>query len=293
MTKKDALEEFFLDQKIRGNSVNTISYYKRALRFFYDFVGDIDTEDITIIMCKRFIVSLQDDNTKNSVSVQSYVRGLRAYLKWLYNNEYIAVDIPAKLRLTKAQNKVKDILTFDEINMLLNSFDESTFEGLRNLCMISLMVGSGLRLSEVVTLQKARVHLDDGYIIVNGKGNKERNVPIGDFVKEKLRLFEKIRFDEKMMFMQKNGKQITANTMKDVFRKLKVKTGIPRLHAHLLRHTFATLYLNNGGNIYTLQTILGHTSLEMVKKYLHISPQYVISNFEKLSPLDVCKRETP
>ncbi len=292
MNRKDALEEFFLDQKLRGNSKLTTEYYERALRFFYDFVGDIDTNEITLITCKRYVVHLQEDPTKSTVTVQSYVRALRAYLKWLYDNEYIEKNIPEKLKLPKAQFKVQDILTEDEIQNLLSCFDENTFEGLRNLCMISFMLGSGLRLNEVITMQKAHVHVDAGYAIVNGKGNKQRNVPISEFTKEKLEKFERIRPNTKLMFTQSDGKELSRNTMKDIFRKLKIKTGIPRLHAHLLRHTFATMYLGNGGNIYTLQTILGHTSLEMVKKYLHISPQYVVANFASFSPLDVKKADT-
>lgn len=287
MTKKDALEEFFLDQRMRGNSKNTLAYYERAIRLFYGFVGDINTEEITLLMCKRYVVYLQDDPTKNSVSVQSYVRALRAYLKWLFDNEFIEINIPEKLRLTKAQIKVQNILTTDEIKTLLDVFDENTFEGLRNYCMISLMVGSGLRLNEVITLQKSNVHIDEGYIIVNGKGNKQRNVPLSCQTKEKLRLLERISISTEYVFTQKDGKLLKDNTLKDIFRKLKIKTGISRLHAHLLRHTFATMYLQNGGDIYTLQAILGHTSLEMVKRYLHISPQYVVSNFENLSPIDV------
>ena len=86
------------------------------------------------------------------------------------------------------------------------------------------------------------------------------------------------------------GEPITDNTLKMLFDKLKIRTGIPRLHAHLLRHTFATRYLENGGNIYGLQAILGHTSLEMCKRYLHLSSAHICTDFKARSPLDCIKK---
>ena len=287
----EAIEEFILDQRLRGNSKLTIEYYIHALDLFLAYVGDLDINNVSILTCKKYVVSLQDDDTKNTVSVQSYVRALRAFLSWAYDNDYIAIDIPSKLKLPKAQITVKNVLTADEIDTLLLSFREDTFFGIRNLCMICLMLGSGLRRAEVMTLRYEALHLDAGYALVTGKENKQRNVPIGDYATEKLRSYLKVRPRSDLLFTHENGNPLTDDTIKNIFRKLKVQTGINRLHPHLLRHTFATMYLTNGGNIYTLQTILGHSSLEMVKKYLHIAPGYVVANFYKYSPID--RNRTP
>lgn len=287
MNLTEAIEEFLLDQRMKGNSKLTREYYIRSLKLFLAFMGNMDVRQISLLDCKKYVVSLQDDTRKNTVSVQSYVRALRAFLTWLYNNEYTEMNIPAKLKLPKAQNTVKDVLTAAEVDRLFSSFNENTFTGLRDLCMISFMLGSGLRRAEVITMKADSLHIDAGYALVTGKGNKQRNVPIGEYAAKKLRLYMSVRPEAEYLFTLADGKPLSDVTVKDLFRKLKRRTGIKRLHPHLLRHTFATMYLTNGGNIYTLQTILGHTSLEMVKKYLHIAPGYVIANFGKYSPIDV------
>ena len=182
-----------------------------------------------------------------------------------------------------------NILTDEEISKLYLSFD-SDFYGVRNLCMCSLMLDSGLRLLEVLTLENSLLHLDDGYCIVNGKCQKQRTVPIGKTSAGLLRTYLEFVSVENIhspyVFTTVDGEPLTRNTVKNVFRKLKKSSGISRLHPHLLRHTFATKYLENGGNIYALQSILGHTSLEMVKRYLHLSQSRVCADFERFSPLD-------
>lgn len=282
----ECISEFIIDQRVKGNSSLTITYYERSLNLFLSFLGDIPIENLTLPLCKQFVIFLQNDSSKGSVTVQTYVRGVRAFLSWLYVNDYIDFCLTEKFKLPKAQSKIKDILTPAEIDILFKAFDETTFLGIRNSCIVSFMLGSGCRCCEIVSLKSDSVHIEEGYALVLGKGNKQRNVPIGDIAKDKLRLYMSLRPDSEYFFVQENGAPITSDTLKDLFRKLKIKTGISRLHAHLLRHTFATMYLNNGGNIYTLQTILGHTSLEMVKKYLHIAPYVVVNDFHKFSPID-------
>lgn len=286
MILSECISEFIIDQKVKGNSHLTVSYYERSLKLFVGFLGDISVDELSLLKCKQFVLYLQNDGSKNSVTIQTYVRGVRAFLSWLYMNEYIDFCLTEKFKLPKAQSKIKDILTPAEIDILFKAFDETTFLGIRNSCIVSFMLGSGCRCCEIVSLKSDSVHIEEGYALVLGKGNKQRNVPIGDIAKDKLRLYISLRPDSEYFFVQENGAPITSDTLKDLFRKLKIKTGISRLHAHLLRHTFATMYLNNGGNIYTLQTILGHTSLEMVKKYLHIAPYVVVNDFHKYSPID-------
>ena len=295
MTIAESIEEFILEQRCRGHSPHTIDYYTRLLCRFGEFATELqlsDVDQITLTVCKRFYLSLTELDL-SSVSVQSYVRGFRAYVSWLYESDLIEDEICRRFKLPKATRKVIDILTDDELQRLFLSFDTSTFSGLRDYTICTLMVDSGLRLHEVVALERKHVHLDERYLIVTGKGDKQRIVPFGDFAARTLRSYEDARKSwcppVTQIFVTIDGDPITDGTLKDVFRKLKHRSDIPRLHPHLLRHTFATNYLRNGGDIYTLQAILGHTSLEMVKRYLHLSSQLLVSAYT--SPMDVLRNK--
>lgn len=194
----------------------------------------------------------------------------------------------------RGNSKSIDILTEEEIQRLFSCFNGRDFYSVRNYCIVALMLDSGLRLNEVVTLKSSKIHIVEGYIIVNGKGNKERFVPLGlNSKKALLRYLGYIPKSEKEtpLFVKNTLIPINQSTVKQLFRKLKTKANIPRLRPHLLRHTFATRYLENGGDIYSLQLILGHTSLEMVKRYVHLIPSKTTVNFSNLSPLDTALKK--
>lgn len=300
MKISEAVDDFLIEQRVRGNSPATISYYKRCFDSFIEYMSDVELEEINLTRCKKYYLYLADTGI-NSVSVQSYIRGLRAFLKYLYDSELIEVDICARFRLPKCTRNVIDVLSDEEIHRLYMLLDGSTMLQVRNRLIISLMLDSGLRRHEVVSLTLGDVHLEDRYLIVLGKGNKQRFVPFGSItagiLKEYLDLVypkrDKIDFRIPLIIKVSDlgdYSGITDTTLKQLFRALKKRTGIKRLKAHLLRHTFATRYLENGGNIYALQAILGHTSLEMVKRYLHLATNRIRADFPKFSPLDNIKK---
>ncbi len=300
MFLSDAIDDFLIEQKVRGNSSQTVEYYSFALSLFSRFFGaDRDVSDLTLRICKEYYLHLKDDNSLNSVSVQSYIRGLRSFLRWLYDEGYIDVNICDKFKLPKATRKVIDVLSDEEIDKLLAALSGDEWLTVRNRLIVALMLDSGLRLNEVVTLQRSCVHLADRYLIVTGKGDKQRVVPFGEFTAktlcEYLSATDSASYTDTLIIKVSETlcgfEGITQATIKNMFRRLKARAGIPRLYPHLLRHTFATRYLENGGNIYTLQQILGHTSLEMVKKYLHLATSRIRADFPKFSPLDNIKKD--
>lgn len=290
MTLQNAIDEFLIEQQIRGNSNATILYYSRCLGFFADF-NDLKFRligSITICDCKSYLLYLKQKNI-TTTTVQTYIRALRCFLSWCFSVGYIDINISQQFRLPKAKRKTIDILTDDEIKRLFSCVNGRDFYSIRNYCIIALMFDSGLRLNEVVTLLRCNLHIVEGYIIVNGKGNKERIVPLGLNSKRALLRYISIvpSHEQKTpLFVKDTLTPLKQSTIKQLFRKLKVKADIDRLRPHLLRHTFATRYLENGGDIYSLQLILGHTSLEMVKKYVHLTNSKTAINFCNYSPLD-------
>lgn len=290
MTLENAITEFLIEQQIRGNSKNTVLYYSRCLGFFAEYNNNLSrsVSSFTVSDCKIYLLHLKTkDITTNTI--QTYIRALRVFFSWCFSEGYIDCNISEQFRLPKAKRKTIDILTDEEIKRLFSCLNGRDFYSVRNYCIIALMLDSGLRLNEVVTLERDKVHIVEGYVIVNGKGNKERIVPLG--LNSKKALLRYISFipnfyKQTPLFIKDTLTPLQQSTVKQLFRRLKVKASIPRLRPHLLRHTFATRYLENGGDIYSLQLILGHTSLEMVKKYIHLTTSKTAVNFCNYSPLD-------
>lgn len=290
MTIQDCISDFLIEQQVRGNSPKTVKHYSRCLGLFERFQSpkNPNISAVSVSDCKTYYIHLSSRNV-SSVTVQTYIRALRAFLSWCYLEGYIPENIPKKFRLPKAQKKKIDILTDSEVERLFHCLSGRDFISIRNYCIVALMLDSGLRLNEVVTIRRDKIHIAEGYAIVNGKGNKERFVPLGLNSKRALLRYCSIVPNEEKetpLFVKDTLIPIKESTVKQLFRKLKEQSEIPRLHPHLLRHTFATRYIERGGDIYSLQLILGHTSLEMVKKYVHLIPSKTVVNFAALSPLD-------
>lgn len=289
MKLSDAITSFLIEQQIRGNTPKTVRYYTLCLDFFARFVGaDTELDTLTVSTLKGYYIALVGRGI-SSVSVQSYIRGLRAFCSWCFHEDMLPVDLSAKFHLPKAQRKTVDVLTDTEVIRLMACFSLRNTIQLRNACICSLMLDCGLRLHEVVSLTLDRLHIADGYAIVDGKGNKQRVVPLGDHSRKLLLRYLARRpavVRTSAVFLQRDLSPVTDNTLRLMFRRLKIQSAIPRLRAHLLRHTFATSFLQQGGDMYTLQQILGHTSLEMVKRYVHFTPEKLRSNHAKYSPLD-------
>lgn len=289
MTVESAFQSFLIDQQIKGNSNKTLKYYGYCVNPLIKELGnDFPLDKLNLAELKLYTVKLRNSGITSN-SVKSYVKGIKAFLTWLYTEDYIKADLGHNLNLPKAKRKVIDVLTDDEIKKLFACFDKKTFLGIRDYCICSLMLDSGLRKSEVIRLRLGDLHIIEGYVLVNGKGNKQRIVPIGLNTQKNLMKYIAFRpafVKADSLFLTKKCTPITASVIERLFKKLKKVCFTPRLHPHLLRHTFATRYLENGGNIYALQQILGHTSLDMVKKYVHLTTQRNVVNFSSFSPLD-------
>ena len=292
MKLSQAIDEYLLDHQLSGHSPATVRYYRQNLVWFLDFLGDSDMAAVTLSRAREYVLSLRERNI-SSVSLQTYVRALRGFLAWCYAEGRTPENIPQKLKLPKAVRKAVDVLTDAECERLLSCIDTRKFLGLRDMAAVLLMLDSGMRVSEVLRLEYGKIHLEAGYLIALGKGGRERFVPLGLHTQKCL-----LRYLSRLPPMSPEGRivvkeQLTpANytTLRDLFGRLKKRSGIPRLRPHLLRHTFATRYLALGGDVYRLQAILGHTPLEMTKRYTHLTPAETTVSFRRFSPVDNLKK---
>jgi integrase/recombinase XerC/integrase/recombinase XerD len=291
MTVNDAVDLFIADRELRGCTQKTVVDYKLFLDMFVSYckgVGVIDCSLLGVNTVNGYqLYLLRKKNGNNGVSglsrstVRTYVRHVKVFLSYCFDNGLITTDISSSIRLPRPDKTVIEILSDNDIKMIMENLDRGNVFDLRNRIIILLMLDCGLRMMEVAGLRRGDVHMSEGYLTVLGKGNKSRVVPMGNKVKNLLADYMDLpswRMSEHDCFLlHKSGRPITGSVIKSLCYRLKRSTGIKRLHPHLFRHTFATNYLLGGfGDIYELSRILGHSEVGTTERYLHIASYYEV-----------------
>lgn len=210
------------------------------------------------------------------------------FLRWLYFEDYIDIDVN-KLLLMKATKDVIIPLSDLEVKGLINYYDNFTYLNCRNKTMLMLMLDCGLRLSEVVNLKISDLDLKNNYLIINGKGSKQRLVPFGISTKKQLVIYMQYRVNlnnNNSIFLNQNLTAITTNTIKMLFARLKKQEKFKRIYPHLLRHTFATNFIYAGGNLEVLRVLMGHSTINITQIYIHLAAQKHLLNDSYQSDLD-------
>lgn len=290
MTITEAFTLFIRRKKSEGLSNETLYYYNfnipKFIEFCYDYydIEDVDELNRDIFEeYKHFLIS--NKNGKKKTSLQTYSRAVKTFLNWVNHEDFLREDI-GKLTLIKSEVPNIVPLSDKEVKLLLDYFDNSEL-GIRNKLISLLMLDSGLRRGEVVKLKTANINFINQVMLVQGKGNKERLVPFGKETNRYLQIYSKYHNSSNEYFFQdEKGNSITGNTIKMFFQKLKKNGGIPRIYPHLLRHTFATNYILYGGDVEELRILLGHSSIVMTQKYVHLAAQQRILNQRYHSHID-------
>ena len=232
------------------------------------------------------------DEPLSSSTIHGHVRTLRAFSHWLLKEKLSDTNFAAGIKPPKIVKKVISTLSDEEIAQILSTFNPTSHSEMRNKVMFMLLLDTGLRIGELISLKMDDIHIDDGLMKVMGKGKKERMVPIGNKAQKALQSYlfrhrpKPAHSGIENAFLSTFGTPITENSVELMFSRLAKKSGIKRLHAHLCRHTFATMFLLNGGDVFTLQQILGHTTLEMVRNYVTLASNHIAMQHHKYSPLD-------
>lgn len=292
MTIAEAYDDFMYDQRVKNNSEATITFYTTFLGNFVEWVTRqlTNVEELTIKQYKDYVIYLSRTDLKPS-SVNCNLRAVKAFYNYLIDDDVIA-DCSRKLKLIKQTKQEIIPLSDDEIHKLLSCFDTSNTLELRNKCITLLMLDCGLRRAEVGRLRVVDVDFAQSSLLVNGKGDKQRLVPMGDTTRSALMDYsalvsaKRAKSELSPFFLDRFGGGIDDNVIKMLFQDLKTRTGINRLHPHLLRHTFATLYLVDGGDLEVLRCILGHSSISITQIYLHLSSNYQLIRSKHNSHID-------
>jgi site-specific recombinase XerD len=304
----ECIDYYEVCNRAEGKSPKTISWYSANLKSFRNYLKNRHVSDSlnnidTKLLQEYVLYLLKKTRFENhpytpaktellsTATVHGHVRTLRAFFNWLVV-EGLTQNNPSKgLKPPKVVRKLISTLSDEEIRATLNSFGASPSDA-RNQALFMILVDTGLRIGELVNLKMEDVHMDEGYLKVLGKGNKERIVPIGNNAQKVLQRYL-FRFRPKPInpvvqnvFLSQSSNPLTENSTKLMFARLAKRSEVYRLHAHLCRHTFATRFLINGGDIFTLQQILGHSTLEMVRHYVNLASSHIAIQHQKFSPLD-------
>jgi site-specific recombinase XerD len=305
----DFIKEFEIQNLVLNKSNKTISWYSNNLKIFGKFlrtreyscnmneIGMDEVNDFILYLRSKnkyegHPIMLPQEKKLSDQTILGYVQTLKSFFGWLERSAYIDNNPVKMLGRPKISRKRIEVLSRREIYQVLSAIDLKTPVGIRDTAIVMTLLDTGLRCAELANLKMEDTHIEQRRLKVMGKGARERVVPIGSKVQAMLLRYihhfrpEPTTPDVDNVFLTAYGRPITVNGIQLMLKRLAKRSGINRLHAHLCRHTFATHYLENGGNVFSLQSILGHSSLEMVRRYLSLSSDHIVAQHQRFSPLD-------
>jgi len=303
------IHAFEVTNRTLNKSPKTTAWYSNNLRLFKDYLTarghSLAIDDIGLEEAREYVLYLQErkkfeghpltptrDQRPSPRTVQAHVQTLKAFSTWLFEEGYTESNTLKRLGCPKVPKKYVDVLKDEEIRRILSCIRQDDAIGMRDMAIVTTLLDTGLRLAELVNLKQADAHIEEGQLKVMGKGSRERFVPIGASTQRLLLRYvyrarpEPAAPSVDNLFLEANGRPLTVNCVRLMLERLGRRSGVTRLHAHLCRHTFATNYLLNGGDVFSLQQILGHSSLEMVRRYVTLASAQVTVQHRKFSPMD-------
>jgi site-specific recombinase XerD len=303
---RNLISGFKICCQTEGKSPKTIEWYDAFLRRFRYF---LDSNQLSTVinqinrsLIRQFIIYLQSEakvprsnKSLSPATIQGYVRTLKVFFSWARREEYIVDNPMTGIPIPKAPRKMVNTFTIEQVTALIRLCHISNHIGHRNLIIILLLLDTGIRVSELVGICVSDVILDGGFIKVKrSKGNKEREVPIGTLVQKALWKYMNLYRPEPLtdkitsLFLNENSLPLTRSGVQQMLRRLGRAVGLTgvRCSPHTFRHSFAKNYLLNGGDIFSLQKILGHSSLASVRVYLNLLNGDVKAQHQKFSPAD-------
>ena len=277
-------------------SVHSVEAYLRDIdkfaQYLYDEVGAIGPAEVNLKHLESFIQTIGKLEMAPS-SQARIISGIKSFFKYCLLEQIITVNPTTLLPTPKIQRKLPDVLSFEEIEQLINAIDLSKPEGGRNKAILEVMYSSGLRVTEAINLKISSLYLDVGFIRVIGKGDKERLVPIGSdaikyikLYKETMRVHQTPAKDcDDILFLNNRGKALSRVMIFYIIKDLIQKTGIQKtISPHSFRHSFATHLVEGGADLRAVQEMLGHESITTTEIYTHINREYLRDTLDRFHP---------
>ena len=266
----------------RRLSANTVEAYRRDLEEFSHFIMrnyGVVPERVEQPMVERFMAWLYDRN-RSAASQARRLSGLKSFYNYLLINdrvEHLPTDNVDNPRLDRT---LPDVLTVEEIDAMLATFDMTSPKGCRDSAMVEVLYSCGLRVSELTTLKISDLFFGEGYIRIVGKGDKQRLVPISNIARDKIQYYMDFRTpasrSEATVFLNNRGKPLTRVMVFNIIKQAALLAGIDKqISPHTLRHSYATHLLEGGANIRQVQELLGHESILTTEVYTHVNRKHL------------------
>ena len=301
---------YSLCAQTEGKSKNTIAIVTRSTTYLHNFLSSnglsTDVTQIGSMEMRAFILYLQQKRCFSNHpyskaqlrglsghTINTYMRSIRAFWSWLVEEKITESNPFSKLKIPKPPKKIITTFSQHQIELLL-SVTGGSAEGYRGVVIVLTLLDTGLRVNELINLKMEDVWLEEGLIKVLGKGNKERLVPLGKQIRKLLwRYINQYRPEPALpnldnLFLTHDGRPLTKNRVESIMKhygRMAGLTGV-RCSPHTLRHTFAINFLRNDGDIFSLQKILGHSSLEMTRRYCELANVDIKKAHAIASPVD-------
>ena len=286
----DPTVERFL-QTLNHCSVHTRQAYQRDLNALAEFQrehGVDDWRELTVAGLRAY-VAWRHRTGASSRSLQRGLSAVRTFYRYLLANGEVSHDPAQGVQAPKTKRKLPKVLDADQTARLLAT-DANDPLSVRDRAIFELMYSSGLRVAELVGLDKAALDLTQGQVLVVGKGNKQRIVPVGRMAVTALRQWLRMRDalaqpTEAAVFVGRTGKRLTARSVQNRLRRLAVQQGMEmHVHPHMLRHSFASHLLESSGDLRAVQELLGHSDISTTQIYTHLDFQHLAKVYDETHP---------
>ncbi len=273
-----------LEKSLSENSIEAyISDVLKLASFLEIRNFDLPPESIALSHLKEFIKWFNELGL-SARSQARVISGIKAFYKYLLLEDIIETDPTSLLESPRIGRKLPEVLSVEEIDLIISQIDLSKPEGQRNKTMIEVLYSCGLRVSELIGLKLSNVYTDQGFIRVIGKGDKERLVPIGSkaiheigfYLIDRNKLPVISRESEDILFLNRRGRKLTRVMVFTIIKDLVKKSGIKKnISPHTFRHSFATHLIDGGADLRAVQEMLGHESILTTEIYTHLDRQYL------------------
>jgi integrase/recombinase XerD len=271
-----------LEKSLSDNSIEAYtSDILKLEKYFIDNGKDISPSGVLYADLKDFLAWYGENNT-NTRTQSRVLSGIRAFFRFLLIEGEIEENPASLIESPKIGLKLPEVLSIKEIDMIVDAIDLSKPEGHRNKAIIETLYGCGLRVSELVNLRLTDIHIAEEFVIVTGKGNKQRLVPISGKALKEIGIYKQDRNrlpvirDQNVLFLNRRGSHLTRAMIFTIIKDLAAKAGIRKnISPHTFRHSFATHMIEAGADLRAVQEMLGHESILTTEIYTHIDRSFL------------------